>query len=99
MDIKYMPKAGNGMKFILVIIDDNLNYMVTVPLPQIKTELICEALMVHLISKHSVPDMIICDMDATFMSSLMQYILYKFKITLKVVSPYNHGSLKAEAGI
>ena len=25
MDIKYMPKAGNGMKFILVIIDDNLN--------------------------------------------------------------------------
>ena len=61
MDIKYMPKAGNGMKFILVIIDDNLNYMVTVPLPQIKTELICEALMVHLISKHSVPDMTICD--------------------------------------
>ena len=99
MDIKYMPKAGNGMKFILVIIDDNLNYMVTVPLPQIKTELICEALMIHLISKHSIPDMIICDMDATFMSSLMQYMLYKFKITLKVVSPYNHGSLKAEAGI
>ena len=99
MDIKYMPKAGNCMKFILVIIDYNLNYMVTVPLPQIKTELICEALMVHLISKHSVPDMIICDMDATFMSSLMQYMLYKFKITLKVVSPYNYGSLKAEAGI
>ena len=39
-----MPKAGNGMKFILVIIDDNLNYMVTVPLPQIKMELVCEAL-------------------------------------------------------
>ena len=99
MDIKYMPKAGNGMKFILVIIDGNLNYMVTVPLPQVKTELICEVLMVHLISKHSVPDMIICDMDATFMSSLMQYMLYKFKITLKVISPYNQGSLKAEAGI
>ena len=99
MDIKYMPKAENGMKFILVIIDDNLNYMVTVSLPQIKTELICEALIVHLISKHSVPDMIICDMDATFMSSLMQYMLYKFKITLNIVSPYNHGHLKAEAGI
>ena len=99
MDIKYMPKATNGMKFILVIVDDNLNYMITVPLPQIKTELICEALIVHLISKHSLPDMIICDMDATFMSSLMEYMMNMFKIKLKMVSPYNHGSLKAEAGI
>ena len=55
--------------------------------------------MVHLISKHSVPDMIICYMDATFMFSLMQYMFYMFKINLKVVSPYNFGRLKVEAGI
>ena len=48
-----MHKVTNGMKFILVIIDNNLNFMITVPLPQIKTELVCVALMVHLISKHS----------------------------------------------
>ena len=39
------------------------------------------------------------DQDSTFMSSLMTYLLNKFNITIKTVTPYNHQSFQAEYGI
>ena len=37
--------------------------------------------------------------DSAFMSSLMNYLLKRFDIEIKVVAPYNHQSLQAEHGI
>ena len=37
--------------------------------------------------------------DTTFMSSLMTYLLNKFKKNIRTVAPYNHQSLQAEHGI
>ena len=39
------------------------------------------------------------DQDSAFMSSLMTYLLNKFGIKIKTVTPYNHQSLQAEHGI
>ena len=39
------------------------------------------------------------DQDSAFMSSLMTYVLNKFGIKIKTVSPYNHQSFPAEHGI
>ena len=36
------------------------------------------------------------DQDSVFMSSLMNYLLNKFNIKLKTVTPYKHHSLQAE---
>ena len=38
------------------------------------------------------------DQDSAFMSSLMTYLLHKFNIKIKTVTPYNHQSLQAEHG-
>ena len=94
-----MPKSNKGHKFILCIIDEVTNYLITVLLYQSKLEEVGEALIEHIITKYCIPDCIIMDQDSTFMSSLMNYLLSKFNIKIKMVAPYNHQSLQAEQGI
>ena len=73
-----------------------MNYLITVPIYQSKSEEIVEALTEHVVTKHCVPDCIIMDQESAFMSSLMNYLFNKFDIKIKTVAPYNHQSLQAE---
>ena len=99
MDIKVMPKSDIGHKFMLCIIDEVTNYLITVPLYQERSEEVREVLIENVIMKYCIPDCIIMDQDSTFMSSLMNYLFSKFNIKIKMVTPYNHQSLQAEHGI
>ena len=98
-----MSRSQKGYKFILCIIDEVTNYLVTVPIFQAKSEEVGEevgeALIENVISKYCIPDCIIMDQDSAFMSSLMNFLFKKFKIKVKTVAPYNHQSLQVEHGI
>ena len=96
MDLKVMPRSHKGHKYILCIIDEGTNYLITVPIFQIRSEEIGEALIENVITKYCIPEYLIMDQDSTFMSSLMTYLLDKFDIKIKTVAPYNHQSLQAE---
>ena len=99
MDLKVMPKSHKGHKYILCIIDDMTNYLITVPMFQAKLEEVGEAILEHVITKHCIPDYIIMDQDSAFMSSLVNYFFHRLNIKIKMVGPYNHQSLQAEHGI
>ena len=99
MDLKVMSKSQKGHKFILCIIDEMTNYLITVPIYHLRSEEIGEALIEHVISKHCAPDCIIIDQDSAFMSTLMNYLLRKLTIKIKTIAPCNHQSLQAEHGI
>ena len=99
MDLKVMPRSGKGHKFILCIIDEVTNYLITVPIYQSKAEEIGEALIEHIITKYYIPNCIVMDQDHTFMSSLINYLFHKFNIKIKTVAPFNHQSLQVEHGI
>ena len=94
-----MPRSGKGHKFILCIIDEVTNYLITVPTYQAKSEEIGEALIENVITKYCIPEYIIMDQDSAFMSSLMTYLLSKFNIKIRTLAPHNHQSLQAEHGI
>ena len=98
MDLKVMPRLHKGHKYILCIIYEVTNYLITVPIFQARSEEI-EALIENIITKYCIPEYIIMDQDSAFMSSLMTYLLHKFDIKIKTVAPYNHQSLQAEHGI
>ena len=98
MNLKVMPWSSKGHKFILCIIDEIMNYLITVPIYQSQAEEI-EALIEHIITKYCIPDCIIMDQDSSFMSSLINYLFNKFNIKIKTVAPFNHHSLQAEHGI
>ena len=99
MDLKVMPRSHKGHKFILCIIDQVTNYLITVPIHQARAEEIGEALIENVITNYCIPEYIIMDQHSAFMSSLMPYFLNKFNIKIRTVTPYNHQSLQAEHGI
>ena len=91
-----MPRSHRGHKYILCIINDVTNYLITIPTFQARSEEIGEALIENVITKYCIPEYIIMDQGSAFMSSLMTYLLDKFNIKIKTVAPYNHQSLQAE---
>ena len=99
MDLKVIPKSQKGHKYILCILDEMTNYLVTVPLYQARSEEVGEAPIEHVITKYCTPYYMMMDQDSAFMSSLMNYLFKKLGIKIKTVGPYNHQSLQAEHGI
>ena len=87
MDIKVMPKSSKGHKFILCVIDEVTNYLITVLLYQVRSEEVGDALIENVITKYCIPDCIIMDQDSAFMSSLINYLFMKFNIKTKMVAP------------
>ena len=99
MDLKVMPRSQKGHRYILCIVDEMTNYLVTIPLYQARSEEVGEALIENVITKYCTPDYIIMDQDSAFISSLMNYLFKKLGIKIKTVDPYNHQSLQAEHDI
>ena len=99
MDLKVMPRSQKGHRYILCIIDEMTNYLITTPLYQARSEEVGEALIENVISKFGTPEYMMMDQDSMFMSSLMSYLFKKLGISVKTVGPYNHQSLQAELGI
>ena len=71
MDLKVMPKSQKGHKYVLCIIDEVTNFLITVPIFLARSEEVGEALLEHVITKHCIPDYIIMDQNSACMSSLM----------------------------
>ena len=87
MDLKVMLRSHKGHKFILCIIDEITNYLITVPIHQSRSEEIGDALIENVILKYCMPDYIIMDQDSAFMSSLLNYSFKKIDIKIKTVVP------------
>ena len=94
-----MPRLQKGHRYILCIIDEVTNILVTVPIFQARSEEIGEALIENVILKYCIPEYIIMDQDSAFTSSFMTYLFHKFNIKIKTVAPYNHQPLQGEHGI
>ena len=75
-----MPGSHKDHRYILCIIDEVTNFLVTVPIFQAKSEEVGEVLLEHVITKYSIPEYIIMDQDSAFMSSLMTYLFHRLDI-------------------
>ena len=61
MDLKVMPRSHKGHRYILCIIDEVTNNLVTVLIFQARSEEIGEALIENVITKYCIPEYIIID--------------------------------------
>ena len=87
MDLKVMPRSHKGHRYILCVINEVTNYLITVPIFQARSEEIGEALIENVITKYCIPEYIIMDQDSVFMSSLMTYLLNKLVLRSRQVHP------------
>ena len=93
MDLRVMPRSQKGHQYILYIIDEVTNYLVSTPLYQARSEEVGEALIEHVISKFGKPEYIMMDQDSAFMSSLMNYLFKALGIKIKTVGPYRQNTV------
>ena len=82
-----MPRLHKGHRYILCIIDEVTNVLVTVPIFQAKSEEVGEALLEHVITKYCIPEYIIMDQDSAFLSSVMTYLFHRLDIKIKKKQP------------
>ena len=75
-----MPRSNKGNKFTLCIIDEVMNYLITFPIHQSRSEEIGNALIESTITNYGMPEYIIMDQDSAFKSSLINYIFKKLDI-------------------
>ena len=99
MNLKVMPRFHKGHEYILCIIDEVTNFLITVPVFHANLEEVGEAPLEHVITKNCIPEYIIMDHDSAFMSSLMTYLFQRLDIKIKTIAPFNHQSLQVEHGI
>ena len=52
MDMKVMPRSYKGHKYILCIMDDVTNYLITIPMYQTRSEEVGDALKENVITKY-----------------------------------------------
>ena len=94
-----MTKSYRGHKFILCVIDEITNYLITMPIYQARSEEISDALIDNVISKYGILEYLIMDQDSAFMSTIMNHLFRRLNIKTKTVAPFNHKSLQVEHGI
>ena len=99
MDLKVMHRSQEGHWYILCVIDEMTNYLITAPLYQARSEEVGEALIENVISKFGTSEYLMMDQDSAFMPSLMSYLFKKLGISIKTVGPYYHKPLQAECAI
>ena len=87
IDLKVMPRSCKGDRYILCVIDEVTNYIITAPVKQAKLQEVGEALINNVFSKYCVPDYMIMDLDSAFMSLLMSYLFKRLGIKIKTVAP------------
>ena len=91
-----MPNLYRGHKFISCVIDEMINYLITVPIYQARSEEIGDALIHNVISKYGIPEYLIMDQDSAFMFIIRNHLFRRLNIKIKTVAPFNHKSLQAE---
>ena len=78
MDLKVMPRSQKGHWYILCVIDEMTNYLITAPLYQARSKEVGEALIQNAISKFGMLEYIIMDQDSAFMSSSNELFFQEF---------------------
>ena len=76
IDIKQMPMAFGGYKYLLVITCDQTNFTIITPLRSRDAQSVAEALIYRVIYLFGPPRQIICDEAAEFTSRIVQAILH-----------------------
>ena len=71
MELKIMPWSYKGHEFILVVIDEVTNFMVTIIIYEARLEEIGDTLNEHVFSKNNTPECMIMNQDSAFMSTLI----------------------------
>ena len=99
IDLKSMPKAFLNYKHLLIATCEKTNFVYAIPLKNKKTQTIADALIHRVFLLTGPPTKLSIDQDSALTSQVIIKVLRSLECTMQIISPWNHGSSKAERQI
>ncbi|MCG8626067.1 MAG: hypothetical protein MJE68_29230, partial [Proteobacteria bacterium] len=94
-----MPVGILGFKHLLIATCEKTNFVYAVPLQSKKTQTLAEALIHRVFFLTGPPTKLSIDQDTALTSKVISEVLKCLECTMQIISPWNHGSSKAERQI
>ena len=99
IDLKSMPKGFLNYEHLLIATCEKTNFVYAVPLQNKKTQTIADALIHRVFLLTGPPTKLSIDQDSAQTSQVITEVLKSLECTMQIISPWNHGSSKAERQI
>ena len=99
INLKSMPKGFLNYEHLLIATCEKTNFVYAIPLKTKKTQTIADALIHRVFLLTGPPTKLSIDQDSALTSQVITEVLRSFECTMQIISPWNHGSSKAERQI
>ena len=99
VDLKKMPLGIIYYQYLLIATCEKTNFVYAIPLQDQKTQTIADALMHRVFFLTGPPTKLSIDQDSVLTSQVIKELLTSLECTMQIISPWNHGSSKAERQI
>ena len=99
VDLKKMPMGIIYHEFLLIATCEKTNFVHAIPMQNRQTETIANALLHHVCCLTGPPTKLSIDQDSALTSQVIKELLTSLECTMQIISPWNHGSSKAERQI
>ena len=99
VDLKKMPMGIIYHEFLLIATCEKTNFVHAIPMQNRQSETIANALLHRVCCLTGPPTRLSIDQDAALTSQVIKELLTSLECTVKIISPWNHGSSKAERQI
>ena len=99
VDLKTMPEGILGFKHLLIATCEKTNFVYAIPLQDKKTQTLAGALIHRVLFLTGPPTKLLIDQDTALTSTVISEVLKSLECTMQIISPWNHGSSKAEQQI
>ena len=99
VDLKKMPMGIIYHEYLLIATCEKTNFVHTIPMQNRQTEMIANALLHRVCCLTGPPTKLSIDQDSALTSQVIKELLTSLECTMQIISPWNHGSSKAERQI
>ena len=99
VDLKKMPIGILHFEYLLIAMCEKTNFVYAIPLQTRKTQTIMDVLIHRVFFLAGPLSKLSIDQDAALTSQVIKEVLKNLEHTIQIVSPWNHGSSKAERQI
>ena len=99
VDLKKMPIGILYHEFLLIATCEKTNFVHTIPMQNRQTETTANALLYRVCCLTDPPTKLSIDQDSALTSQVIKELLTSLECTMQIISPWNHGSSKAERQI
>ena len=99
VDIKYMPDGFDNFKYIVITTCEHTNFVFAIPTKERDAQSVSDALIQRVFTISGPPQFLSVDKDKALTGQVISTLLQSMNCSMQIISPWNHGSSKAERQI